>query len=239
MVCPWVGPAGRYYGLQWRQCWAPMNYLLRAQSRPACRMCVWRARARWAWVQGPVFPSTSLCGLLLSQECPTQSWLWEGWQPSMLCPYEMLQQLKKTPPKLIIGQGRKEGKECCFSDGRFPVGLPGFSGNILKLPLCWFSVLSPSQAGRYQRNSWNKVLLWGEFSYLFFFLVTIWYLCCQWLTQLLSKCIFGTNFSLCCMSFHAVPHELGSVPCLDLLTYICILLCFQAEDINFCHLFSK
>lgn len=101
---------------------------------------------------------------------------------------------KKTPPKLIIGQARKEGKECCFSDGRLPVGLRGFSGDVPKLPWCRFSVLSLSQAERYERNSWNNVLLWGEFSYLCSVLVTIWHLCCQWLIQLLSKCVLELLF---------------------------------------------
>lgn len=243
MVCSWVGSAGRYHDLQRRWCWAPVNYCsgLGADLHVGC-VCggqEQRSAQEQRWVQGPVFPSAALCGLLLSQECPTRSWLWEGWHPSMQCPYEMLQQLKKTPPKLINGQARKEEKESCFSDGRFPVGLQGFSGDIPKVPWCCFSVFSLSQARRYQRNSWNKVLLWGQCSYHCSFLVTIWYLCCQWLIQLLSKHAFGTNFSQCRMSFHAVPHKLGPVPCTDVLRYICTLFCFQAENINFCHLFSK
>lgn len=102
---------------------------------------------RWACVQGLVFPFAALCGLLLSQDWPSQSWLWEGWQLSMLCPYEILRQLKKTP-KLIIGQG---GREYCLSDWRFPVGLWGCrvissATDLPKLLCCCFSVLSLSEA---------------------------------------------------------------------------------------------
>lgn len=79
----------------------------------------------------------------------------------MLCPYEMLRQLKKAPLKLIIGQARKEGEECCFSDGRFPVGPRAFSGDIPKLPRCCFSVLSLSEAGRYERTPETRFLFEG------------------------------------------------------------------------------
>lgn len=58
---------------------------------------------------------------------------------------------RKKPPKLIIGQARKEGKECCLRDRRFPVGLQGcrmiYSATDLpKLLCCCFSALALSEA---------------------------------------------------------------------------------------------
>lgn len=77
--------------------------------------CVYGGREeRWAWVQSLVFPFAELCSLLLSQDWPTQNWLWEDWHLSILCLYEILLLMRKQ--NLIIGQARKEGKECCLSD---------------------------------------------------------------------------------------------------------------------------
>lgn len=170
----------------WQVPWSPAEMvlgtsglLLRTQSRPVG--CVYGGQEqRWAWVQGPL----SFCCAVWSAAEPSVSY--SELVLGRLAAFHVVSlwnapaaEKKKNPPKLIIGQARKEGKECCFSDGRFPVGPRGFSGDIPKFPWCCFSVLSLSEAGRYERNAWNKVLLWGKCSYLCSFLVTIWYLCCE------------------------------------------------------------
>lgn len=96
----------------------------------------------------------------------------------------------KKPPKLIIGQARKEGKECCLSDRRFAVGLQGCRNDLFchgpsrapaLLLFCACTVRSCNACAvwLYERNCWNRVLLWEEVSYLCSFLVTIWAICHQ------------------------------------------------------------
>lgn len=108
-----------------------------------------------AWIQGLALPFAALCGLLLSQGWPTQSWLWEDWHLSILCPYEILLQTKKKKKKStnqnwIIGQAREEGRDWFLSD-RLPRFFQGCERtwsetNLPKIMHCGCSVLALCEA---------------------------------------------------------------------------------------------